>query len=66
MQINTNRPLFNFTVNSANATAQLVTNNLIVNNDLSITTGTLNANNLNITVDGNWTDSGTFTPELVL
>ena len=62
MQINTNKSVFNFTVNSANATAQLVTNSLTVNNDVSITAGTLNANNLNITASGNWTDAGTFTP----
>jgi hypothetical protein len=61
MQVNTNKQVFNFTVNSANATAQLVTNSLIVNNDVSITVGTLNANNLDITVGGNWTDQGTFT-----
>jgi hypothetical protein len=62
MQVNTNKPIYNFTVNSANATAQLVTNSLIVNNNVSITTGTLNVNNLDITVGGNWTDQGTFTP----
>jgi hypothetical protein len=62
MQVNTNNPVFNFTVNSANATAQLVTNSLTVNNNVSITAGTLNANNLNMTVSGNWTDAGTFTP----
>jgi hypothetical protein len=61
MQVNSNNPVFNFTVNSANATAQLVTN-LTVNNDVSITAGTLNVNNLDITVGGNWTDQGTFTP----
>jgi hypothetical protein len=61
MQVNSNNPVFNFTVNSANATAQLVTN-LTVNNDVSITAGTLNANNLNMTASGNWTDAGTFTP----
>jgi hypothetical protein len=62
MQVNTNKSVFNFAVNSANATAQLVTSSLIVNNDVSVTAGTLNANNLNITVSGNWTDQGTFTP----
>jgi hypothetical protein len=62
MQVNTNKSVFNFTVNSANATAQLVTNSLTVNNNVSITAGTLNANNLNMTVSGNWTDAGTFTP----
>ena len=62
MQVNTNKPVYNFTVNSANATAQLVTSSLIVNNDVSITAGALNANNLNMTVSGNWTDAGMFTP----
>ncbi|MGD0591525.1 MAG: fibronectin type III domain-containing protein [Bacteroidota bacterium] len=62
MQVNTNNPVFNFTDSSANATAQLVTNNLTVNNNVLIAAGTVNANNLNITVSGNWTDQGTFTP----
>jgi hypothetical protein len=62
MQVNTNKPVYNFAVNSVNATAQLVTSSLIVNNDVSVTAGTLNANNLNITVSRNWTDQGTFTP----
>ena len=62
MRVNTNIPVFNFVDSSANATAQLVTNNLQVNNDVLIATGTLNANGLNINVARNWTDQGNFVP----
>jgi hypothetical protein len=62
MQVNTNKPVFNFIDSSANATIQLMTNNLTINNNALIAAGTLNANNLNITVGGNWTNQGTFTP----
>jgi hypothetical protein len=62
MQVNTNNPVYNFTVSTANATAQIVTSNLQVNNDLTLAAGILNANNLNITLKGNWTNNGgTFT-----
>ncbi len=61
MLINVNVSIHNLTVNSANATAQLNTNNLDVNGNLSITAGTLDANNLNLNVGGNWSNSGTFT-----
>lgn len=49
-------------VNSANAIAQLNTNSLTVTNDITINSGGLNANNLNLTLGGNWLDNGTFTP----
>lgn len=45
----------------SNATAFLVTNNLQIRGDVLIVAGTLNTNNNNITVGGNWTNSGTFT-----
>ncbi|HSH65478.1 MAG TPA: hypothetical protein VLB84_06700, partial [Bacteroidia bacterium] len=34
----------------------------VVVNDLTIQSGTLNSNNLNINLGGNWLDNGTFTP----
>ena len=58
IQVYTNNPIFNFTDSSANATAQLVTNDLQVNNNILLAAGTLNANNLNITIIGNWTNNG--------
>jgi len=61
MQINTNKSVFNFIDSSANATAQLVAS-LTASNNVLIAAGTLNANNLNISVGGNWTNQGTFTP----
>jgi hypothetical protein len=62
MQINTDIPVFNFVDSSVNATAQLVTNNLLVNNNILLAAGTLDANNLNIIIKGNWIkNAGTFT-----
>lgn len=43
------------------ATASLLTNSLTVNNNLHINSGTLIANNLNISLSGNWLNSGVFT-----
>lgn len=71
MDINSSAPIWNFTVNNTNSpTARLVTNNLTVRNNVTIGSGgngTLNANNLNITVGGSgagasWTNNGAFTP----
>ncbi len=62
MSINTVVPIHNFTVNGTNSpTAILQTNSLIVNNSLSIATGgTLNANNFNIVLAGDWSNNGAF------
>ena len=63
IRINSTVPLYNLTVNATNApTAQLLTNDLTVKNDLTISGGTLNANNLNLNVGRHWTNNGTFTP----
>lgn len=62
MQINSTAPVGNLTINSANATGQLQTNSLTVASNVTITAGTLNANNLNLTLGGNWSRTGTFTP----
>lgn len=61
-EINSAVPIFHFTVNSANATAQLVNTPLTVNGDLLISAGTLDANHLNLELAGNWTNYGTFVP----
>ncbi len=63
IRINSTVPIFNLVVNASNSpTAQLLTNSLTVKNDVTIAGGTLNANNLNLNVGGNWTNTGTFTP----
>ncbi len=61
IKVNGSIPVYNFVVNNSTVTAQLITNNLSVLNNLSITLGTLNANALNISLAGNWTDNATFT-----
>ncbi len=62
MNINSSARVGNLLVNSANATAILNTNSLTVTNNITITAGILNANNLNLTLGGNWLDAGTFIP----
>lgn len=63
MRINTTIPITNLVVNSSNATATLITSSITVQNNVDITLGTLNANALDMTVGGNWTNaSQTFTP----
>jgi M6 family metalloprotease-like protein len=63
IRINSTVPIYNLVVNANNSPiAQLVTNGLTVKNDVTISGGTLNANNLNISVGGNWNNNGTFTP----
>lgn len=65
MQINSSITVPNLLVNSTNSpTAQLSTNALTVLQNISISSGsTFNANNLNVTLAGNWINSGgTHTP----
>lgn len=62
ININSSARVGSLLVNSANATAFLNTNSLLVTNGITVTTGVLNANNLNLTLGGNWLDAGTFTP----
>jgi len=63
ININTSVPVGNLLVNSSNATARLITNSLTVTKDIVIATGTLNANNLGISLGGNWINNGgLFTP----
>lgn len=56
--INSGSSIGNLLVNSANVTAKLLANNVNVINQVAIATGTLHANNLNITLGGNWANNG--------
>lgn len=63
ININTNYPVGNLLVSSANVTAMLNTNALSVIKDVAISSGTLNANGVDISLGGNWNNTGgTFTP----
>ena len=62
ININSSAQVGSLLINSANATGFLTTNSLTVTNDITISLGTLNANNLSFTLGGNWLDNGTFTP----
>lgn len=61
MRVNSSIPLYNLAINSSNATAQLITNNLTVQNDVSIAAGTLNLNALTLSVGKDWSNSGSLT-----
>jgi hypothetical protein len=61
MRITSTRAVYNLSVNSSNATAQLLTSALVVTNNVEISAGTLNVNNLNLSVGGNFENNGTFT-----
>jgi autotransporter-associated beta strand protein len=58
-EVNAGTPFFNVT-HSGSATLQL-NENLTLNGSLLNSSGTLNANNKNITLAGNWTDSASIT-----
>ncbi|HEV2946861.1 MAG TPA: autotransporter-associated beta strand repeat-containing protein [Gemmataceae bacterium] len=58
-EVNAGTPFFNVT-HSGSATLQL-NENLTLNGSLLNSAGTLNANNKNITLAGNWTDSASIT-----
>ncbi len=60
--INTTYSVSNLQIANANATAKILTNNLSVSNNITISSGILNANNLAINLGGNWNNAGTFTP----
>gem|GEM_PF-1252919 len=60
MLVNSEIAINNLTVNSANATARLAAV-LTLNGSVNISAGALDANNLNMSVAGNWSNSGTFT-----
>lgn len=58
MLINTISPIGNLFVNSANATAQLVANPLIVLGNVTLASGIFLPSNLNVNVGGNWNSTG--------
>ncbi len=60
IRINSTVPIYNLVVNSTNSpTAQLVTNGLTVKNEVTIGSGAkIDANSLNLSVGGNWTNNG--------
>ncbi len=58
IQVNTVSPVGGFRVSSANATASLVTNPLIVSTDVQIQAGIFLVNNLNVTVGRDWSNTG--------
>lgn len=60
--INTTLPIYNLTVNSANANALVNAQAITVTNNVTISAGTLTASTFGISVGGNWTNNGTFTP----
>ncbi|MBX7094609.1 MAG: T9SS type A sorting domain-containing protein [Flavobacteriales bacterium] len=62
ININTSVPVGNLLVNRSTATALLNTNPLTVVKNVTITAGTFNTNNLNVTLGGNWTDNDVFVP----
>jgi hypothetical protein len=49
----------NLTLN--NSSGLLLPGSIVINNNLTISTGTLNANNFNITIKGNWTNNSSIT-----
>ncbi|MCK9409477.1 MAG: hypothetical protein M0R68_10130, partial [Bacteroidetes bacterium] len=63
MTVNSTIPVYNFDIRNGVGTnaAQLLTNALTVKNNVIITSGTFDANGLEMTVGGNWSNAGTFT-----
>lgn len=65
IRINSTAPIYNLSINSFNAPkAQLVSNNLTVKNNITISGGTLDTNALDIVIKGNWINNGTFLPNI--
>jgi Secretion system C-terminal sorting domain len=60
--IDTSNPIFNLAVNSANVTAEVQNRAITVSNNVTISSGNLNANNQDISLGGNWINNGTFLP----
>jgi hypothetical protein len=63
IEISSAGPVYNLTVSSANVTAKLETA-LTVTNNVTLTSGTFDVNNLNVSVGGSWSTSSSagFTP----
>jgi hypothetical protein len=62
LNINSTFTIPNLSINSASVTGKLLTSSLTVLNNISISSGSLVANNLGIALGGNWTNAGLFTP----
>ena len=62
ININSTFTIPNLSINSASVTGKLLTNSLTVLNNITISSGSLVANNLGIALGGNWTNAGLFTP----
>lgn len=62
ISINSTHPIPNLVLASASVTAKILTNSVTVVNGITIVSGTLRANNLNMALGGNWTNTGTFVP----
>ncbi len=61
IQINTDRPVANLSVQSAGSPTALMTNSLTVSNAISIGSGaTLSANSFNLQIGGDFTNDGSF------
>ena len=62
IRINSSVPINNLTISTTNSpTARLITNNLIIKNNLTIAGGTFETNNLNVSLGGNLLNNGTLT-----
>ncbi len=61
IRIISTRAIYNLSVNSANVSAQLITSSLVVTNNVTIASGTLDMNTLNLSIGANFTNNGTFT-----
>ena len=65
IRINSTVPLYDLLINSANVTARLsplLTTTIVVNHNLSIALGILDANDKNLKIGNNWTNNGIFLP----
>lgn len=60
MSINTVNPLYNLEIANTNVSVPLITNDLTVKNNVSITAGMLNINDRLIQIGGNITSNGSF------
>jgi hypothetical protein len=58
ISINSSASVGNLLVSSTNATAKLNTNPLNVINNITISSGTIQSNNLDLTLGGNWANNG--------
>ena len=61
LHIESSVPIYNLLINSTHLTAELYNQPFTVLNDVTITAGQLDANGLDLTVGGDWTNDDTFT-----